>query len=109
MLQKMHMQHGMNRQYLKPKSDLNASFGINHFAGVVFYDTRGFLDKNRDTFNADLLQLIHNTSNKFLQQLFVEDIGKNGSLLFAIRMQKNSLFRNGIRNSKKSSDFICSI
>lgn len=37
----------------------------------------GFLEKNRDTFSADLLQLIHNTSNKFLQQLFVEDIGKD--------------------------------
>ncbi|XP_045594548.1 myosin-VIIa isoform X2 [Procambarus clarkii] len=75
MLQKLHKQHSRHKQYLKPKSDLNASFGINHFAGVVFYDTRGFLDKNRDTFSADLLQLIHNTSNKFLQHLFVEDIG----------------------------------
>lgn len=37
----------------------------------------GFLEKNRDTFSADLLQLIHNTSNKFLQHLFVEDIGKD--------------------------------
>ncbi|XP_069983292.1 myosin-VIIa isoform X1 [Penaeus vannamei] len=75
MLQKLHKQHSHHKQYLKPKSDLNASFGINHFAGVVFYDTRGFLDKNRDTFSADLLQLIHHTSNKFLQHLFVEDIG----------------------------------
>lgn len=75
MLQKLHKQHSHHKQYLKPKSDLNASFGINHFAGVVFYDTRGFLEKNRDTFSADLLQLIHNTSNKFLQHLFVEDIG----------------------------------
>ncbi|KAK4294236.1 hypothetical protein Pmani_033125 [Petrolisthes manimaculis] len=75
MLQKLHKQQSHHKQYLKPKSDLNASFGINHFAGVVFYDTRGFLEKNRDTFSADLLQLIHNTSNKFLQHLFVEDIG----------------------------------
>ena len=41
MLQKLHKQHSHHKQYLKPKSDLNASFGINHFAGVVFYDTRG--------------------------------------------------------------------
>lgn len=33
--------HGSNKNYLKPKSDINTSFGLNHFAGVVFYDTRG--------------------------------------------------------------------
>ena len=59
MLNKLHQKHGNNRNYLKPKSDINTSFGLNHFAGVVFYDTRSFLDKNRDTFSADLLQLIH--------------------------------------------------
>ena len=59
MLNKLHQKHGSNRNYLKPKSDINTSFGLNHFAGVVFYDTRNFLEKNRDTFSADLLQLIH--------------------------------------------------
>ena len=34
------------------------SFGLNHFAGVVFYDAKGFLEKNRDTFSADMIQLI---------------------------------------------------
>ncbi|XP_025423570.1 myosin-VIIa [Sipha flava] len=75
MLAKMHKTHGNHRNYLKPKSDMNASFGLNHFAGVVFYDTRGFLEKNRDTFSADLLQLIHISTNKFLKVLFAEDIG----------------------------------
>ncbi|XP_049856810.1 myosin-VIIa [Schistocerca gregaria] len=75
MLAKLHKTHGNHRNYLKPKSDINTSFGLNHFAGVVFYDTRGFLEKNRDTFSADLLQLIHISTNKFLQLLFAEDIG----------------------------------
>lgn len=95
MLAKMHKTHGSHRNYLKPKSDMNASFGLNHFAGVVFYDTRGniikniyvyvinwliylkigFLEKNRDTFSADLLQLIHISTNKYLKVLFAEDIG----------------------------------
>jgi len=75
MLAKIHKTHGSHRNYLKPKSDINTSFGLNHFAGVVFYDTRSFLEKNRDTFSADLLQLIHISSNKFLQTCFVEDIG----------------------------------
>ncbi|XP_028155906.1 myosin-VIIa [Ostrinia furnacalis] len=74
MLAKLHKTHGLHRNYLKPKSDINTSFGLNHFAGIVFYDTRGFLEKNRDTFSADLLQLIHISTNKFLQQIFQGDI-----------------------------------
>ena len=74
LLNKLHQRHGNNRNYLKPKSDINQSFGLNHFAGVVFYDTRNFLEKNRDTFSADLLQLIHVSKNKFLQNLFSEDL-----------------------------------
>ena len=41
LLNKLHNQHGVNVNYLQPKSSVNSSFGINHFAGVVFYDTRG--------------------------------------------------------------------
>lgn len=41
MLAKLHKTHGIHKNYLKPKSDINTSFGLNHFAGVVFYDTRG--------------------------------------------------------------------
>ena len=74
MLNKLHRGHSVNRNYLKPKSDYNTSFGLNHFAGVVFYDTRGFLEKNRDTFSADLLQLIHVSKNRFLQNIFSEDL-----------------------------------
>lgn len=73
LLNKLHKTHGTNGNYLKPKSDINQSFGLNHFAGVVFYDTRGFLEKNRDTFNADLIQLIQVSQNKFLRQLFAHD------------------------------------
>ncbi|KAG5675745.1 hypothetical protein PVAND_005623 [Polypedilum vanderplanki] len=75
MLAKLHKTHGSHRNYLKPKSDINTSFGLNHFAGVVFYDTRGFLEKNRDTFSADILQLIATSSSKFLQLVFANDIG----------------------------------
>lgn len=75
MLAKLHKTHGAQRHYLKPKSDINTSFGLSHFAGVVFYDTRGFLEKNRDTLSADLLQLIHISTNPFLQVLFADDIG----------------------------------
>ena len=74
MLAQLNKTHGSNKNYVKPRSDLQASFGFNHFAGVVFYDARGFLDKNRDSFSADLMQLVHVSTNKFLRTLFAEDI-----------------------------------
>ncbi|XP_064639535.1 myosin-VIIa-like isoform X2 [Lineus longissimus] len=74
MLGKMHSQHISNRNYLKPKADINMSFGLNHFAGVVFYDVNGFLEKNRDTFSGDLIQLIQTSKNKYLVSLFMQDL-----------------------------------
>ena len=41
LLSKLNQQHGTNKNYLKPKSNVNTLFGLNHFAGVVFYDTQG--------------------------------------------------------------------
>ncbi|XP_046917979.2 LOW QUALITY PROTEIN: myosin-VIIa [Dermatophagoides farinae] len=73
LLNKLHKTHSTNDNYLKPKADIDQSFGLNHFAGVVFYKTEGFLEKNRDTFNADLIQLIQVSQNKFLRQLFAQD------------------------------------
>ena len=43
LLSKLNQQHGANGNYLKPKSNINMSFGLNHFAGVVFYDTKGMI------------------------------------------------------------------
>lgn len=74
LLNKMHKTHSTNQNYIKPKSDINTSFGLSHFAGKVLYETRGFLEKNRDTFNTDLLQLIQMSKNQFLQELFRENV-----------------------------------
>ena len=73
LLDKLHQTHQNNKNYLRPKADINRVFGLNHFAGVVFYDSQGFLEKNRDTFSPDLLQVIQSSSNKFLSSLFQQD------------------------------------
>ena len=57
--QRLHQQHGGHEDYIKPKSDTIPTFGIRHFAGVVFYDTRGFLEKNRDTASNDILVIFY--------------------------------------------------
>lgn len=70
---KLHSTHGTKSIYIKPKYDNSVLFGIQHFAGSVFYDPNGFLEKNRDSFNMDLKELVMKSSNKFLQELFTAD------------------------------------
>lgn len=75
LLSKLHQQHGANPNYLRAKSEISIVFGLNHFAGVVFYDARGFLEKNRDTFSVDLIHLVQMSANKYLTNLFMTDVG----------------------------------
>ena len=70
MLEKLHKQHLKHPHYIKPKSQARRAFGIKHFAGVVYYDADEFLEKNRDTFSADLFDLLHSSGSKFLTTLF---------------------------------------
>ena len=43
MMQKVNKEHGKGDVYIPPKNDHEKQFGIRHFAGVVFYDSRGSL------------------------------------------------------------------
>ncbi|CAH0557546.1 unnamed protein product [Brassicogethes aeneus] len=70
LLSKLHAQHSKNTNYLKPKSDMTPSFGINHYAGPVFYDVPGFLEKNRDTFSHDLKGIVLNSTHPMLKEIF---------------------------------------
>lgn len=70
---KLHSTHGTKSIYIKPKYENSVQFGIQHFAGSVFYDPNGFLEKNRDSFNMDLKELVLKSSNKFLVELFSTD------------------------------------
>ncbi|OXB58837.1 hypothetical protein ASZ78_007554 [Callipepla squamata] len=70
MLIKINSLHGKSRVYIPPKSDHDTKFGINHFAGAVFYESKDFLEKNRDTLSANVMQVVHSSKNKFLRQIF---------------------------------------
>ncbi|KAF7347589.1 Microfilament motor [Mycena venus] len=47
-----------------------AQFLVRHYAGDVMYNVSGMTDKNKDTLNKDLLDLIASSGNQFLQTLF---------------------------------------
>ncbi len=70
MLEKLHKQHTASDNYIKPKSSQVHAFGIVHFAGVVYYSAKGFLEKNRDTFSNDLFDLLATTKSTFLATIF---------------------------------------
>uniref|UniRef100_A0A671UN64 Myosin VIIB n=1 Tax=Sparus aurata TaxID=8175 RepID=A0A671UN64_SPAAU len=76
MLQKMNTVHGKGGIYIPPKNNYETEFGIQHFAGVVNYDSKGFLEKNRDTLSADLIQLVESSSNKLLKLAFQKELFK---------------------------------
>ena len=47
-----------------------AQFLVKHYAGDVMYNVQGMTDKNKDTLVKDLLDLMANSRNPFLQKLF---------------------------------------
>ena len=47
-LEKCHYNHALNELYSRPRRS-SMEFGIKHYAGQVWYNVEGFLDKNRDT------------------------------------------------------------
>ncbi|XP_040587740.1 unconventional myosin-VIIa [Mesocricetus auratus] len=74
MLHKLNSQHRLNANYVPPKNSHETQFGINHFAGIVYYETQGFLEKNRDTLHGDIIQLVYSSRNKFIKQIFQADV-----------------------------------
>uniref|UniRef100_A0A3Q3QP69 Myosin VIIAb n=1 Tax=Monopterus albus TaxID=43700 RepID=A0A3Q3QP69_MONAL len=74
MLYKLNSQHKLNSNYIPPKNSYESQFGIQHFAGVVHYEIRGFLEKNRDSLHTDTIQLVHSSKNKFIKQIFQADV-----------------------------------
>uniref|UniRef100_A0A4W3IWG1 Myosin VIIBb n=1 Tax=Callorhinchus milii TaxID=7868 RepID=A0A4W3IWG1_CALMI len=70
LLVKLNSLHSKSNVYIPPRSSHDPMFGISHFAGVVFYQAKGFLEKNRDQLSTDVIQLMHASRNKFLKTIF---------------------------------------
>uniref|UniRef100_A0A674E620 Unconventional myosin-VIIa-like n=1 Tax=Salmo trutta TaxID=8032 RepID=A0A674E620_SALTR len=101
MLYKINSQHKLNSNYHPPKNTYMTQFGIQHFAGVVHYETRGFLEKNRDSLHTDIIQLVHSSKNKFIKQIFQAD-GRQRSVIHGrVRKVQNGSQGQGRKNGRK--------
>ncbi|CAA9999584.1 unnamed protein product, partial [Nesidiocoris tenuis] len=60
-LEKCHYNHALNELYSRPRLN-GPEFGVRHFAGQVWYNVEGFLDKNRDTLRTDVVDLLISSS-----------------------------------------------
>ncbi|KAL2090404.1 hypothetical protein ACEWY4_015092 [Coilia grayii] len=80
LLNKLNQNHGKSNIYIPPKNNHETQFGINHFAGVVYYDSKGFLEKNRDALSSNLLHLVETSSNKLLKHIFHNDISSTNNV-----------------------------
>nr|XP_015812974.2 unconventional myosin-VIIa [Nothobranchius furzeri] len=87
LLTKMNDMHKRNKIYVKSLSEHESRFGICHFAGPVYYDTNGFLEKNRDAVSSDIIKMIDMSSSKLLRLIFENELSTNG-----VKNAKNARF-----------------
>lgn len=76
LLEKLHSQHSKNPFYVKPRVAVHY-FGVKHYAGEVVYDVRGMLEKNRDTFRDDILNMLRESRLDFVYDLFEHVLSRN--------------------------------
>uniref|UniRef100_K7F9J3 MYO5B protein n=1 Tax=Pelodiscus sinensis TaxID=13735 RepID=K7F9J3_PELSI len=90
-----HLHHSPHFQ--KPKMSTEA-FIIQHFAGKVEYQCRGFLEKNQDMVPAELIGLLRASKSALLAELFPEE--GDGSIALPSRLSHGS--RVTVRPSRRS-------
>lgn len=85
-IEKMHSEFSMmnpNHFYSRGNDRRNwgSEFSVKHFAGSVTYTVKGFLKKNKDTQQSQLLSLIETSKNPLLRELvdFIPDDDKISS------------------------------
>jgi myosin heavy subunit len=63
---------------LKPKAnqikdkDFHLNFGILHYAGPVYYNVTGFLEKNKDQLHVDVVEVLASSSNGLIKHIFTK-------------------------------------
>lgn len=62
-----------------PKSQWEPSFVVRHFASDVSYRIDGFIEKNKDTVNEQLLEVVSKTQFKFLREVLRDALASSST------------------------------
>ncbi|XP_030829634.1 myosin-IIIb isoform X1 [Strongylocentrotus purpuratus] len=71
--------HSKNSNFLMQKKNKGNTtiFGVKHYASEIWYDSTGFLEKNRDTFSSVLSECLTKSDNGLVKFLFVQQQEQN--------------------------------
>lgn len=97
----------MNNEHYESLNGINSKkkgFIIHHFAGKVEYETKNFLEKNKDSISPLIESVLANCSNSILANNFVDHINhgtepeeskqlRGNSLAFQFKDQLNDLMK----------------
>lgn len=65
-------------------------FAIHHYAGRVFYNINGWLDKNKDPLNENITRLLAQSTVPFVAGLFEDYFGNENDIVFMNKCKKGA-------------------
>lgn len=99
LIENFNKEFSKNSYYL-PSKRQDANFTINHYAGRVTYTSENFLEKNRDSLPFRVAELLRNSSNEILAEIFSASGSGVGSVGNSSISSSSSNGSNGIGNGK---------
>lgn len=84
------------------RSKLSQGFILTHYAADVEYSTEGWLEKNKDPLNDNVVQLLAQSSEGFVKTLFIDEASSTDPTSQRItRVVKKGLFRTAAQKHKE--------
>ncbi|OQS00427.1 myosin [Thraustotheca clavata] len=77
-------------------------FAITHYAGYVAYDTTGFLIKNTDALQKDVLNLLYRSTSPFVNSLFPKPTETKAQVVTNRLRRSNSILADSVGTQFKS-------
>ncbi|GAB5366355.1 hypothetical protein AAMO2058_001136700 [Amorphochlora amoebiformis] len=98
LIRKMHNRYSKNPHYREEHKKKLELFTILHYAGAVTYDSRGFMEKDRDKLNDEAYALLSKSTCVFLASLFPKQDTRNkqakkSTLGYRFTRQLNTLMK----------------